>query len=162
MFDLGNNQPVIRALVATLVVLLLAGCGTPQPDPAADTAAIEAALRQWPQDFNAERLDGVCNLFARDVVLVYPDSADRNHDEFCEQMRGLFTDPSRSFSYAEPDIREILVDGDLATVRLIWTLTVRDAEGKVLETVEENGVDVFRRQDDGSWRIHVSHAFTQE
>jgi hypothetical protein len=44
---------------------------------------------------------------------------------------------------------------------LMWTLTVRDTSGKVLDTVEENGIDVFRRQADGSWKIHISHAFSQ-
>ena len=48
-----------------------------------------------------------------------------------------------------------------------WPLTVTDASGSVLENVRESysrmsresGVDVFRRQPDGSWKIHVSHAF---
>ncbi|MFC0447708.1 hypothetical protein [Rhodococcus jostii] len=40
-----------------------------------------------------------------------------------------------------------------------WPLTVTDASGAVLENVRESGVDVFRRQPDGSWKIHVSHAF---
>jgi uncharacterized protein (TIGR02246 family) len=147
---------MIRALVVA-AALLVAGCGpSTTPD---DTDAIKTALRQWPKAFNEERIDDVCALFADDVVLVYPDSPDRGHREFCDQMRKLFDDPSKRFSYAEPDIREVNVDGDLATVRLIWTLTVSDAAGRPLETVREDGVDVFKRQDDGSWRIHVSHAF---
>ncbi|TQC46944.1 hypothetical protein EEB14_23425 [Rhodococcus sp. WS4] len=40
-----------------------------------------------------------------------------------------------------------------------WPLTVTDASGTVLENARESGVDVFRRQPDGSWKIHVSHAF---
>jgi ketosteroid isomerase-like protein len=55
----------------------------------------------------------------------------------------------------------VLVDGDLATVQLFWTLTVTDPEGKVLDTGVEDGLDVFRRQPDGRWKIHVSHAFTK-
>ena len=143
---------------------VLAGCAQEpdrQGDPAEDRAAIEAALQQWPDDFNAENLDGVCGLFADDVVLIYPGSPDRNHRQFCDQMRTQFEDPAKHFSYDAPDIREVLVDGDLATVRLIWTLTIRDTSGKVLDTVEENGVDVFRRQADGSWKIHISHAFSR-
>jgi uncharacterized protein (TIGR02246 family) len=141
----------------------LVGCAGPHArDVDADKAAIEQALQRWPSDFNAKNIDGVCGLFADDVVLVYPDSADRNHDQFCDQMRKQFANPARTFTYAAPDIREVLVDGDLATVRLIWTLTVKDASGKVLETVSEDGVDVFRRQADGSWKIHVSHAFTKD
>jgi hypothetical protein len=36
-----------------------------------------------------------------------------------------------------------------------------DASGRMLETVDESGVDVFRRQSDDSWKIRVSHAFTE-
>jgi uncharacterized protein (TIGR02246 family) len=142
-----------------MAVGLVAGCA--QEDPAEDRAAIEAALRQWPDDFNAKNLPGVCGLFADDVVLIYPGSPDRNHQQFCDQMRTLFEDPGKECSYDPPDIQEVVVDGDLATVRLIWTLTIRDTSGKVLETIDENGVDVFRRQPDGSWKIHISHAFSQ-
>jgi uncharacterized protein (TIGR02246 family) len=147
---------VLRLIAICLTAIsVLAGCG------ASDRADIEAALLQWPRDFNARNLDAVCGLFADDVVLAYSGAPDRNRDAFCDQMRDQFRDPSKTFSYDEPDIKEIIVDGDLATVRLFWTLTVRDTSGKVLETIHEDGVDVFRRQPDGSWKIHISHAFTK-
>ena len=148
---------VVSALVA------LAGCAKapdPGPDPGKDRASIEAALQQWPNDFNAENLPAVCGLFADDVVLAYPGSPERGYQQFCDQMRQLFDSPSHKYSYDAPDVQEVVVDGDLAAVRLIWKLTVRDTSGAVLETTEENGVDVFRRQPDGSWKIHISHAFS--
>jgi uncharacterized protein (TIGR02246 family) len=151
-------------LIAFLVgVAALVGCGDAEPsrDPGSDKAAIEAALKQWPRDFNAENIAGVCGLFADDVVLAYPGGEDRDSDEFCERMQGLFDDPERRYSYAQPDIREVLVDGDLATVKLFWTLTITDRSGKVLDTGIEDGLDVFVRQPDGRWKIHVSHAFTK-
>lgn len=154
---------MVRVLIVTLMsVLVLVGCGKDQQaqhDPASDQASIVDALRQWPEDFNEKNLDGVCSLFAQDVVVVYPQSADRDHTAFCDGMKGIFADDTMTYRYAEPDIHEVLVDGDLATVRLTWTLTVADADGRVVETVVEDGVDVFRRQEDGSWKIHISHAF---
>jgi uncharacterized protein (TIGR02246 family) len=155
---------VLRLIACSAVVVaVLTGCGNsegPQRDPAADTAAITSALRQWPHDFNDRNAPAVCALFADDVVLAYPGGPDRGRDAFCTRMRTLFSDPAKRYSYAEPDIHEVLVDGDLATVRLMWTLTIKDASGKVLDTMEEDGVDVFRRQPDGSWKIHISHAFS--
>ena len=157
---------MMRALVCCVATVgVLSGCanhGAPQHDPAADKAAIESALREWPHAFNDRNLPGVCGLFADDAVLAYPGGPDRSHDQFCDRMKTLFNDPAKRFSYAEPDIREVLVDGDLATVHLFWKLTVSDTSGTVLDTVTENGLDVFRRQPDGSWKIHLSHAFTQE
>jgi ketosteroid isomerase-like protein len=76
-------------------------------------------------------------------------------------MQKLFDDPVKRYSYAQLDIREVLVDGDLAVVRLFWTLTVTDAAGKILDTGVEDGLDVLTRQPDGSWKIHVSHALTK-
>ena len=95
------------------------------------------------------------------MVVKYPDSADRDYDAFCTQIHRVLTNPDRTFSYAPPVIDEILVDGDLATVQIEWTLTVSDKAGAVLDTVVEDGVDVFVRQPDGSWKIHISHAFTR-
>jgi len=150
-----------RESYGRLVAFLASRSGDVAAAEDALALAFAAALRQWPVDFNSGRLDAVCGLFADDVVLIYPDSANRDHDEFCDQMRKLFDDATAKFSYAAPDINEVIVDGDLAVVRLIWTLTVRNESGQVLETTVEDGVDVFRRQDDGSWKIHISHAFTR-
>ncbi|CAN5394863.1 SgcJ/EcaC family oxidoreductase [soil metagenome] len=158
------DRRVVRIFLAAGCALGSAACDHPGSgsDTSRDEIAIVDALRQWPVDFDAEHLDAVCGLFADDVVLVYPNSADRGHDQFCDQMRINFADPTKKFSYAAPDIRDVRIDGDLGAVRLIWTLTVRDASGRVLETVAEDGVDVFRRQPDGSWKIVVSHAFPLE
>jgi len=154
---------LIACLVATATMTLLAGCdhGAKAHDFEREGVAIESALRQWQVDFNAVHTAGVCGLFADDAVLAYPGGEDRGRGEFCTRMQKLFDDPMKRFSYAPPDIREVLVDGDLATVRLFWTLTVTDKAGKVLDTGVEDGVDVFKRQPDGSWKIHISHAFTK-
>jgi steroid delta-isomerase len=50
------------------------------------------------------------------------------------------------------DIKEILVFGDVAVVRLVWTLTIEEKDGREIKSVEP-GMDVFRRQADGSWKI---------
>jgi uncharacterized protein (TIGR02246 family) len=144
---------------------LLTGCGHDapsgrQPDSAADSAMIGADLRQFAHDFNAKDYPAMCGLFAEDVVLNYLGGGpDRGRDEFCARMRKLLSDPARQYSYAEPDIREVLVDGDLATVALTWTLTVTDAAGNIVETIKEDGLDVFLRQPDGPWKLHISHGF---
>jgi ketosteroid isomerase-like protein len=153
-----------RALVCSIAVLwVLVGCGNeagPQHDPAADQAAIEAALQQFPRDFNAKNFTPLCAIFEEGAVLHYPEGGpDLGRDAFCTRMRKLLSDPAKQYSYAQPEIREVLVEGDLAAVALYWTLTVKDSSGKILETIREDGLDVFRRQPDGSWKLHISHAF---
>jgi ketosteroid isomerase-like protein len=139
------------------------GCsrgGVPTASPPAQAEAqVRAALAAWPEDFAAKRTTAVCGLFAPDVVLSYPGTKDRDFDAMCSHFRDLFAIRDRSFTYAAPEIEEVVADRDTVVVRLVWTLTVADSSGKTLEVVREKGVDVFRRQPDGSWKIRISHAY---
>ncbi len=67
-------------------------------------------------------------------------------------LRRSLEDPERSFRYAL-DVKEILISGDLAVVRLVWTLQVARKVGGDKHSSEEPGMDVFRLQHDGHWRI---------
>jgi steroid delta-isomerase len=61
-------------------------------------------------------------------------------------------DVTRSYTY-NLDIKEILVFGDTAVVRLVWTLTVKNKQDGRETTSVEPGMDLFRKQSDGRWRI---------
>lgn len=137
--------------------MMLGGCSN-SSSPASDAAAIRDALEQWPRDFSAKNTDAVCGLFAPNTIVIYPGTPDRTYDDMCTQFRTIFSG-EKQFTYSPPEIAEIVVDSDVAAVRLIWRLEVRDAAGAVLERTAENGVDVFERQPDGSWKIRISHAF---
>ena len=50
------------------------------------------------------------------------------------------------------DIKEIIADGDMAAVRLLWTLTSKAKSGETKVT-EEQGLDIFGRSSDGRWQI---------
>jgi uncharacterized protein (TIGR02246 family) len=115
-------------------------------------AEIAAALTQWTADFNAGRADKVCDLFARDLRADFRGQPERGYDAQCGLLQRSLADRARAFSYALA-VKEILVWGDAAVVRLTWTLTIRrKATGRTASSVEP-GLDVFRRQSDGRWRI---------
>jgi ketosteroid isomerase-like protein len=46
-------------------------------------------------------------------------------------------------------------------VRLVWTLRVTDPGTPGTLVVKERGLDVFQRQRDGAWKIHISHAYPE-
>ena len=50
-------------------------------------------------------------------------------------------------------IKEIIVSGVLAAVRLVWTLTVERPGQVGCTAITEPGLDLFRRQGDGTWKI---------
>ena len=86
-----------------------------------------------------------------DLIAQYRGQPERGYDALCDLLKRSLRDPAKKYSYAL-DIREIVVAGDFALVRLTWTLTVH-SKGASAETIEEPGMDIFRRQADGSWTI---------
>src|SRR3954470_12108973 len=135
-----------------LGVTLAATIPPARADDDSSRADIAAALTQWTTDFNAGRADKVCDLFARDLRAEFRGQPERGYDVQCGLLQRSLADGARAFSYA-PAVKEILVWGDVAVVRLTWTLTIRQKDTGREVTSLEPGFDVFRRQSDGRWRI---------
>lgn len=113
--------------------------------------AIRDALASWTSAFNQGRPEEVCGLFAPELRYDYRGFHERDFDDICARLKRSLADTSRKYTYGL-DIKEVLVSGDLAVVRLSWHLTVTEAGGKKMRTVEP-GMDVFARQPNGSWKI---------
>ena len=141
----------------------LLGVALASPAAAQDAQSeIRTALTQWMEDFNARRAGKVCGLFAPDLVAQFRGQPERNYAGLCELLKRSLSDPERSYSYTLA-IKEVIVFGDAAIVRLVWTLTVhrKDAPGGDI-TANEPGMDLFRRQTDGSWKIARYIAYEDE
>ena len=114
---------------------------------------IRNALTQWMNDFNAGRADKVCDIFAptlRADIDGFPN--ERGFDEQCQLLKAALADPEQTLSYAL-DIKEILANGDMAAVRLVWTLTSKKKGSGETKVDEEQGLDIFGRSSDGRWQI---------
>lgn len=112
---------------------------------------IRAALLKWTQDFNQGNAEAVCSLFSPELRYDFRGYPERGFDDICTRLKRSLSDPSKSYAYAL-DIREIIVSGGLAVVRLVWTLTVTLPNGQTATSVEP-GMDVLRKTADGSWKI---------
>lgn len=143
----------MKALLTSLGLLLTAVCtpASAQPADAAETA-IRTALAQWTIDFNARDASRICDLFAKDLRYDYRGFPERGYEALCGLLHKSLADRTKQFVYSL-DIREIIVSGDLAVVRLIWTLEVTIPGTANVVKSKEPGLDVFRRQTDGRWRI---------
>ena len=122
------------------------------PADDAAQAQIRAALTQWTDDFNAGAADKVCGLFAPDLTAQYRGQPERDYDALCGALRRSLSDRTKRYTYALL-IKEIIVAGDLAVVRLVWTLKVLRKDTGAEISSDEPGMDLFRRQPDGSWKI---------
>jgi steroid delta-isomerase len=113
--------------------------------------AIRSALAQWTQDFNNRNAERACSLFAQDLRYDFRGYPERDYRDICDRMQRSLGDASKTYSY-DLDVREIVVSGDIAVVRLVWRLTVTLPNGQQVVSVEP-GMDVFRKQPDGAWKI---------
>ena len=142
---------VLRVACRFILIAIIASIAA-WPAHASDAAVeIENALKQWRADFNAGRADKVCGLFAPDLRADFRGQPERGYDGLCDLLKRSLADKEKTFSYGL-DVKEILVFGDVAVVRLDWTLTVKDSDGRESTSVEP-GMDIFQKQADGTWRI---------
>ena len=126
-------------------------------DPDADRAAIAGRLQRWTAAFNARDASGTCDLFAPNLVSTVPGALDDGRNAVCKRLSALLAKPKLQLHYSL-DIREIIVAGDVAIVRLFWTLTIQ--RGAERDVSREAGMDIFQRQSDGTWSVARFLAFT--
>jgi uncharacterized protein (TIGR02246 family) len=120
---------------------------------------ITDALTQWTADFNAGDAEKTCALFSRALRADYRGQPERGYDGQCDILKRSLSDQTRRYSYALA-IKEIQVWNDVAVVRLTWTLTITPKDGQTT-TATEPGLDVFRKEADGRWRIVRYMAYEQ-
>jgi uncharacterized protein (TIGR02246 family) len=112
---------------------------------------IHSALEKWQSAFNDRDQRQVCDIFASDLVANYQGAPERDYASLCQLLQTAVQDPEKTYHYSL-NVNEILVYGETAVVRLVWTLEI-ETDGAPKETVEETAVDIFRHQADGSWKI---------
>lgn len=80
----------------------------------------------------------------------------------CQHLTAVLKDPNKTFHYESPKVEQIIINDNLAIVRLIWTLRISDRSGINIDSIQERGLDVFTRQKDGSWKISISYAYPEK
>src|SRR5262245_43455749 len=105
------------------IVLLTATAAPLHADEAADRAAITQRLQRWTAAFNARDALGACDLFAPDLAYSIPEMIQGTKQTMCANLAKVLARTDIQVSYKNPDVHEIIVSGDVAVVRLTWTLT---------------------------------------
>jgi len=152
-------------LLCTLPVLLFCTLASAQPAPtataapsltstqSADVAAIRAISGKWQELYTAGRYSEIPELYTQDTVVM---PRGRGRIDGREQMRkavgGLAAGRRVSIELTE---REIFVTGNHGWVVSDFKVTYT-TPGSATPPVSElgRGLVIFRRDDDGRWRIH--------
>jgi ketosteroid isomerase-like protein len=144
-----------HGFVAAIISIAFGGslpCAAAEPSEVPETA-IRAVLKKWTADFNAGNAGEVCNLFSPELRYDFRGQPERNYNDICSLLHRSLEDRTKKYTYSV-QFKEILVWGEVAVVRLGWTLRISsvNSPGSLAESVEP-GIDIFGRQADGSWKI---------
>ena len=141
-----NRVCAVSVRLCILAIALM--ISRPAAAVADDAAEIRARLKQWTEDFNAGRKEQACDLFSKDLISDFRGQGEANYATRCAFISKAINDPKRTFRY-RLHIKEIITASSLAIVRLVWTLEVSPPGQKE----RESGMDIFRKEQDGAWRI---------
>jgi ketosteroid isomerase-like protein len=153
-----RQKQLLTGVGVALALFIGAAPAAGPNDPSAAKAAIIERLHRWTAAFNTRDLASVCGLFAPDLSYTFDDILNGSRDRLCANIATALSKPGLELRYDEPTIHEILVSGDLAVVRLTWTLT--EEKNGTRDVNPEEGMDVFRRAPNGVWSIMRYIAFS--
>jgi ketosteroid isomerase-like protein len=77
----------------------------------------------------------------------------------CAHLKDQMERRDLTFKFVGLDIEEIMLSGDLAVVRAVWTYTITPLNSKEKSTFKEIELDVLKRQKDGKWKISISYTW---
>ena len=143
-----------RTIFLALAATALAGCQ--QGEAPADTAQIEAQLKEaeteWNHAYAKRDAAALANMYADDAALASPDSdLVSGKDAIAKEVQGFASDPKFSIEF-KSDRVQVAKSGDLAYTRGRYTMTTTDPKTNGPYTSKGNYLTVWQRQADGSWK----------
>jgi uncharacterized protein (TIGR02246 family) len=118
----------------------------------------EDAHRMFAEAFNAGKLDALVELYEPEAHLIsQQQQVQVGHDAIRNTLKEFLALRGK----IDMDTYYAFEAGDTALLRSHWSVVGTGPDGKVLE-MEGNGVEVLRRQSDGTWRFIIDHPFGAE
>ena len=137
-------------------VIAAALCLAPAPAAAqttSDEEAIRGEIEAGARACESGRPDEIMRGYARDILLSYPGIPDQDCDAILAAYRRLCAGSDGGPGTVETTrglFQEILVSGDLAVVRVIWSTHLRGMPAGTVRHLQD--MQVWRRTPEG-WRF---------
>jgi ketosteroid isomerase-like protein len=123
----------------------------------ADSSAIRTSIERGARGFVQGAPDTILAHYAPDVVLSYPGIPDQDYATLARGYGELRTRPPNVSAVTTPAFDEILVEGNLAVVRLRWRTTISVAATDTSPARDATrflrDLQVWRRESSGEWRF---------
>ncbi|MCL9683852.1 YybH family protein [Legionella maioricensis] len=116
----------------------------------ADVQMFERLFSAWTNAFNHHDLKESCKLFSINVTADYQGAPTKNYASICNGFKKIFHE-KRHYEY-HFKLHEVYQAHDWASVRITWFLEISQ-HGKVIAKTQDEGLDVFQRNNKGDWKI---------
>lgn len=118
--------------------------------PEADADLLRRWITEGGQHCEAGRPDLVIAHTSRDLVLSFPGAPDTNYEALAQGYRRLCASGEGTVESTVPTFEEVLVDGNMALVRVIWTTRLRGMPPGATRQLRD--MQVWRRGREG-WQF---------
>ncbi len=153
--------PKLRKLmVVSCVLSLLQNLPVHADQEQNDAIMFDKLFASWTRAFNQKDLSGAGKLFSKDCVASSPGEQQRNYESIYSGFKKTFAKQDKSYQY-KYKIRNIYRSSDLATVRITWYLSIYE-KNKLISNSEEQGIDIFKQNQNGTWEIVNFIAYSEE
>jgi ketosteroid isomerase-like protein len=142
------SHPKLFALV--LIQAWLQGARVLDAQSHSDEVQIRQRLNLWVTQTRAGDRMAAAEIWAPDLIGWYPGQPDDTYAREMEQARRV-RPPGAPRSLPDVTVEEVLVSGDLATVRDIWRITSIAGADTTYQIIK--GIEIWRPQPDSVWRI---------
>jgi uncharacterized protein (TIGR02246 family) len=142
------NRLIGLSLFLFLVLGLPASCANKEQ---ADNLLFEHLFEKWTKAFNSKDLSASMSLFSKEIAADYRGVPRKNFDVIRDGFKKTFAQKNRQCQY-QFKVHEVYRSGKFAAVRITWYLRISEA-GKPDSISQDEGMDVFKQEADGNWRI---------
>ena len=138
-------------------LIFFVACNNQQADTKAEGEKLMEASREWAKSASAKDIEKTISFRTEDAVVLQPgQTALHGKKEIRAMVEGSFNTPGFSITW-EPQTVEVSGSGDLAYLLEKSHVTFKDSTGKAV-TQNYNGVTIWKKQTDGSWKNVVDIA----
>ena len=138
-------------ILIALISITMAGCNMQKVDTKAEGEKVMRASREWSQTASAGNVEKVLNYWADNAVVISSGQPVlKGKNQIRQMVEGSFKTPGFHISW-QPQSVEVSQSGDMAYLIEKSEITVNDSLGKAI-TTHYNGVTVWKKQTDGSWK----------
>ena len=115
-----------------------------------DVEAVKGLISAWTQAVNTNDAERILDLVAADLEMIPPGEPPVTGPQAHQLLRSFFEQHTLGLSSST---LELVVTGDWAFRRYAYELTLNPKAGGDPITLKGQGIHMFRRQNDGSWKF---------